>query len=430
MNRNFKLLVATLIAAVVLPSLTYAQFVLSGELRPRAEYRHGFKSPATEGMDAAMFVSQRARLNLNFKNEKMKFGMSLQDVRVWGDVAQLNTSDNSFSLHEAWGEYYFSPSFSVKAGRMELIYDDSRIFGNVDWAQQGRSHDIGLLKFENTKWKAHAGLAYNQDKEQFDSRVYTVSGNYKNLQLLWIDRKWAKLDVSLLFVNNGMQFIQEGGEDEETIYDTKYSQTFGGTAIYKTKPAVISFNAFKQAGTSQSDKDINAFMFGANVNIALSENFNIIPGIEYLSGTSQKDAPENEINSFNPLYGTAHKFNGHMDYYFVGNHLNTVGLQDIFAKVLYKKGKLNAGIDFHFFGAAADVIDPEDATATLSRNLGQEIDFYLGYKFTPDVQLNLGYSQYLTTESIIALKGGSEEETSNWAWVSVSFKPEFLNTAK
>jgi len=415
---------------VGLPSLSHAQFVLNGELRPRAEYRRGFKSPATDGMDAAMFVSQRARLNLNFKNGKMRFGMSLQDVRVWGDVAQLNISDNSFSLHEAWGEYYFSPSISVKAGRMELIYDDSRILGNVDWAQQGRSHDIGLLKFENSTWKAHAGLAYNQDKEQFDSRVYTVSGNYKNLQLLWIDRKWDKLEVSLLFVNNGMQYIQEGVEDEETIYDTKYSQTFGGTANYKTKPAVIAFNAFKQAGTNPTDKDINAFMFGANVNFALSENFNIIPGIEYLSGTSQKDVPENETNSFNPLYGTGHKFNGHMDYYYVGNHLNTVGLQDIFAKALYKKGKLNAGIDFHFFGAAADVIDPEDATATLSRNLGQEIDFYLGYKFTPDVQLNLGYSQYLTTESIIALKGGSDKETSNWAWVSVSFKPEFLNTAK
>jgi len=117
MKMNPKMFLLALTIMVGLPSLSHAQFVLSGELRPRAEYRHGFKSPATDGMDAAMFVSQRARLNLNFKNEKMRFGMSLQDVRVWGDVAQLNQSDNSFSLHEAWGEYYFTPSFSVKAGR-------------------------------------------------------------------------------------------------------------------------------------------------------------------------------------------------------------------------------------------------------------------------------------------------------------------------
>lgn len=415
------------ILMMTMPMLTRAQFVLSGELRPRAEYRHGFKSPATADMDAAMFVSQRARLNLNYKTEKMKFGMSLQDVRVWGDVSQLNLSDNSFSVHEVWGEYFFSPSFSLKAGRMELIYDDSRILGNVDWAQQGRSHDIGLLKYEQGKWKIHAGLAYNQDKEQLNNRVYTVAGNYKNLQLLWLNRKWDKLELSLLFLNNGMQYTLEG---ETTTYDTKYSQTFGGTAIYKTKPAIFTANFYKQGGSSQTDKDINAFMFGANANITLSEQFNVVPGIEYLSGTSQSDAPSNEIKSFNPLYGTGHKFNGHMDYYFVGNHLNSVGLQDIFVKVLYKKEKFNAGADLHFFGAAADVVDPANAAKVLSNNLGQEIDIYAGYKFSSEFSISLGYSQYLTTEATVALKGGTTDETSNWAWIGLSFKPVFLNTGK
>lgn len=428
MERKLKTFLLGLTAMIAVPAITNAQFILSGELRPRAEYRHGFKSPATEGMEAAAFVSQRARLNLNFKNEKMKFGLSLQDVRVWGDVAQLNASDNSFSVHEAWGEFFFSPSFSFKAGRMELIYDDSRLLGNGDWSQQGRSHDIGLVKFENSKWKAHAGLAYNQDKEQFNTRIYTVAGNYKTMQLLWIDRKWEKLEVSALFVNNGMQLIDEEGE--ETKYDTKYSQTFGGTALYKTKTVAITANVFRQTGTSQADKKIDAFMFGANADIALTDKFHAVPGFEYHSGTSQKEVPDNEINSFNPLYGTGHKFNGHMDYYFVGNHFNSIGLQDIFAKVIYKKEKFNAGIDLHFFAAAADIADPLDATKVLSNNLGQEIDFYAGYKFTPDVAINLGYSQYFTTNSSIALKGGSRDETSNWAWVSISFKPEFLNTSK
>ena len=139
-----KLQIAFLILAIALPSMASAQFVLSGELRPRAEYRHGFKSPATTDMDAAGFISQRSRLNVGYTNEKMKFGMSLQDVRVWGDVPQLNLSDNSFSLHEAWGEYFFTPALSLKLGRQELVYDDSRMLGNVDWAQQGRSHDIEI----------------------------------------------------------------------------------------------------------------------------------------------------------------------------------------------------------------------------------------------------------------------------------------------
>ena len=31
--------------------------------------------------------------------------------------------------------------FAFKVGRQEINYDDARIFGNVDWAMQARSHD-------------------------------------------------------------------------------------------------------------------------------------------------------------------------------------------------------------------------------------------------------------------------------------------------
>lgn len=428
MNKQLKNVALLACFACLFPLTGNAQFILSGELRPRAEYRHGFKSPATDNMDAALFVSQRTRLNANFQNDKMKFGLSLQDVRVWGDVAQQNLSDNSFSVHEAWGEYFFTPGLSVKAGRMELIYDDSRLFGNVDWLQQARSHDIGLIKFENKKWKAHGGLAYNQDKEQLSGRVYNVEGNYKNLQLVYLSRKWEKLEASLIFVNNGMQYIKE--ENEQTDYDTKFTQTFGGNLNFKTKPVTLAANFYKQNGTNQANKKVDAFMFGANATIMLSKIFSLVPGIEYLSGTSQKDAVAGETNSFSPLYGTAHKFNGHMDYFYAGNHANTVGLQDIFLKLVAKKDKLNAGIDVHLFSAAADILNPDDLSKTLSNDLGQEVDTYIGYKLSPEVTLNLGYSQYFTTESLHALKGGKKGETNNWAWISVSFKPEFLNIGK
>lgn len=418
--------IAFLILAIALPSMASAQFVLSGELRPRAEYRHGYKSPATKDMDAAAFISQRSRLNLAYKNDKMKFGLSLQDVRVWGDVPQLNVSDDSFSLHEAWGEYFITPEFSVKAGRMELIYDDSRMLGNVDWAQQGRSHDIGLLKYEKNAWKVHAGMAYNQDQEKFDGRVYTVIGNYKTMQLLWINRNKDNLDLSALFLNNGKQDIEFG---EETSYPTRYSQTIGATGTYKLNPVVFNASIYKQMGKEIGDKDMDALMFAINAKWSITENFSFTPGFEYLSGTNQRDAINptyNEINSFNPFYGTNHKFNGHMDYYYVGNHINNVGLQDIFLKANYSKNKLSAGADLHLFSAAADILNPNDLPNTMDNNLGQEFDLYIGYKLATGVTLNVGYSQYFTTESTIALKGGDKDETSNWAWASITFKPELF----
>ncbi len=431
MKIKFKLFVLVMIVVVLIPIYANAQFSLSGELRPRAEYRHGFKSPATEKMGAAAFISQRTRLNLNYKKDNLKVGISLQDVRVWGDVPQLNLSDNSFSLHEAWGEYYFTPNFSFKAGRMELVYDDSRMLGNVDWAQQGRSHDIGLLKFEDEKWKLHIGFAFNQNKELFDNKIYTVPGNYKSMQLVWLNRKWEDLKISFLFLNNGKQNTELN--NVITSYKIRFSQTIGLTGTYKVRNLSLNGSVYKQVGKEQPVINIDAMMLALNAQLVLKEHFSITPVFEYLSGTSQIDAANpnfNTTHSFNPFYGTNHKFNGNMDYYFVGNHINSVGLQDIFLKTGYNKNKISAGIDFHLFSAAADIMDPVNPTKVMARNLGQELDFYAGFKFTPEVTLNLGYSQYFASESTIALKGGNKNETSNWAWASISFKPEFLNSAK
>ncbi|MBW6492666.1 MAG: alginate export family protein [Lentimicrobium sp.] len=426
-----KFQIVTLILTVVMPAFASAQFILGGELRPRAEYRHGFKSPATTDMDAAAFVSQRSRLNLAYKNEKMKIGFSLQDVRVWGDVPQLNLSDNSFSVHEAWGEYMFTPALSLKAGRMELVYDDARMLGNVDWAQQGRSHDIGLIKYEKNVWKFHAGLAYNQDKEQMSGRVYTVAGNYKTMQLLWANYNKDNLNASFLFLNNGKQDTEEDGEI--LSYPTRYSQTLGGTATYQLKPITFNASIYKQLGKEIGNKDMDALMLAFNAKWSITNEFSFTSGFEYMTGTSQRETLEpgfNQNKSFNPFYGTNHKFNGHMDYYYVGNHINSVGLQDIFFKVNHGKNRFSAGADLHLFSATADIMEMGNPSQLMDKNLGQELDLYIGYKLADKVTLNAGYSQYFATESTTALKGGNTDETSNWAWISLTFKPEFLNTGK
>ncbi len=161
MKRFYKIFPVVL-SFCAMNSILHAQFSLSGEFRPRAEYRHGFQSLSAPDDDPAFFISQRSRLNLNFTESALKFGFSLQDIRVWGEVPQLNRSDLNSSIHEAWAELQLGEKFFLKLGRQELIYDDSRIFGNVDWAQQGRSHDVAVFKYiEENGFQLHTGLAYN-----------------------------------------------------------------------------------------------------------------------------------------------------------------------------------------------------------------------------------------------------------------------------
>jgi len=143
-----KLLYLTILVILCVTTLTAQQFDLSAEVRPRYENRHGYKTLLNKDTDGANFVSQRTRINFNFEQDKIRLGVTLQNVRVWGDVSTLASDDNATALHEAWAEALLSDKISLKLGRQEIVYDDHRIFGNVGWAQQARSHDAFLFKFK------------------------------------------------------------------------------------------------------------------------------------------------------------------------------------------------------------------------------------------------------------------------------------------
>ena len=81
-----------------------AQFSMDGEIRPRMEYKNGYKNLADSAMDATVSTTQRTRLNLNLNAESYKVGLSLQDVRTWGSVSTLNSTNDYFTVHQAWAE--------------------------------------------------------------------------------------------------------------------------------------------------------------------------------------------------------------------------------------------------------------------------------------------------------------------------------------
>ena len=133
----------------VMVQFAQAQFTLDGEFRPRTEYRHGYGSIIPDAADAGFATSTRARLNVGFTTQSYKFYLSIQDVMVWGENRQILPYDqnNSLAVFQAWADVNLGNGFSTKLGRQVISYDDQRIFGGLDWAQQGRNHDAGLLKY-------------------------------------------------------------------------------------------------------------------------------------------------------------------------------------------------------------------------------------------------------------------------------------------
>ncbi len=416
-----------------------AQFTLSGEFRPRTEYTHGFKQLASNEMDYGLFTSQRTRLNFQFQNESLLTKVALQDIRVFGATPQLNESDAFSSLHEAWAELKLYEAFSLRIGRQELDYDDARILGNVAWAQQARSHDLFLLKYEGS-FNIHAGWALNNHTQNLTSGLYDIGKNYKAMQFLWFHKRSEAFQLSLLALNNGMQYYDYDENGAISDYHTAYSQTLGGRFVYQKNSFRFNTNAYAQLGKDPSNQELAAYNLLLEGFYRVSKPWNVGLGYELLSGGSEIQSDGTVRNlAFNPLYGTNHKFNGLMDYFYVGNHLNSVGLSDIYLMTQYKASpKLIFNAHLHHFSAATDIVAVNPAmnpTETYERPLGIELDVFVNYFFhSPEgnkvASFTLGYSQIQGTSSLQLLKGGSTEAISNWAWLMITYTPQFFKTPK
>jgi hypothetical protein len=191
--------------------VAHAQFTVSGQLRTRTELRNGQGTPQVADTAAAFFTSQRTRLNFGYAGHRFKVFTAIQDVRVWGqDASSVNriTTDvnDGLMIHEAWAEISLVDTgkvvknFSIKIGRQELVYDDVRLLGNLDWLQQARRHDAALIKFEHKGWMAHLGAGFNQNAERKSNTIYNgvptgypastngLNTMYKSMQFLYVGK--------------------------------------------------------------------------------------------------------------------------------------------------------------------------------------------------------------------------------------------------
>ncbi|NOQ72853.1 MAG: hypothetical protein GQ574_12655 [Crocinitomix sp.] len=411
----------------------YAQLNLSAEVRPRAEYRHGYKTlPATDS-ENAMYVGQRTRLKFDFKKDRIALKITLQDVRTWGSQKQLvGNEDFGTSIHEAWGLVNLTENFDMKFGRQELVYDDHRIFGSVGWAQQARSHDALLFKFKNDKLKLDFGGAFNQDSPKLNTTSYTVGGSYKTMQYLWANYAFSKtFKASILAMGVGQQvnYVNVDGIDRN---QDNYTMTAGTRLVYKKEKLSASFNGYYQMGSTNTwpAMDVSAYNICLDLGFQVADPLKVSAGFEILSGNSQTDVSTGDFvqQAFNPYFGTNHKFNGYMDYFYVGNHIGNVGLNDLYLRLDYKHKKFTTGITGHIFMANAEVRDWEEFVATgtvaaMDPYLGTEIDLFGSFKLAPGATCKLGYSHLLGTSTMEAIKGGDMNEVSNWGYVMIILSP-------
>ena len=459
------------------------QLSLTGQIRTRTEYRDGLGTLKLKTNDPSFFTSQRSRLTFNYKTGRIVFQTSLQDIRVWGqDASTISNADGSkLGLHEAWAEIALANKkdtsfksqsvdyFGVKIGRQELLYDDSRLLGNLDWLQQARRHDAVVFKLLNKGWQADLGFAFNQHTDAFNynGTYYTPAnvmpyvkdskGNlaitpaafiplsntaglssktgapavqimpstnglyqdYKALQFLYVAKTFNKTKLTGLvladhfgkYINDSVRNI--AGADTGYIYGRRFNQK--GLSSRVTTGLLLNSVLDKKKALVltagfyyQGGKDRDAQKLSAySYTLALAYTKNKFTYTAGWDYVSGNDAFSTSTTNhrFDPLYGTPHKFWGTMDYFYVGTGAPAGGLSDPFAKIKYTSTKKR-------FTAALDyhyfslAKDQKDLTGkAVKKYLGSEFDLVTNYALNKITMIEFGFSVMAASKSMEYAKG-------------------------
>jgi hypothetical protein len=460
-----------------------AQLSLTGQLRTRTELRNGYGTLETVGNQSAFLTSQRARLNFNYRSPRVVFQASVQDVRVWGaDASTISNADgNRLSVHEAWAEIVLANTadssfahsavqyFSVRIGRQELVYDDQRLLGNLDWLQQGRRHDAIVFRLQHKGWQADLGAAFNQntDAYNYNGTFYTPAnlplyvkdskGNlapvpaafiplsnaagisarngspvlaaapgtnganqdYKSMQFLYVARSIRRARLTgLVFADEFGRYKLDSvrtiaGADTGYVYGRRFNQRgvnariTGGLLLNTPLDQRNSWRL--QAGFYyQAGKDRDGLNLAAYTStLSVTYNRKLFSTTLGWDLLSGNDAFSSSTTShrFDPLYGTPHKFWGYMDYFYAGTGSATGGLNNPFVKGKYTSRNNRLTLELAYHYFGLAAAQKDTKGNALSRYLGSEADLIADYQLNKVTTLETGFCGLAASRSMEYAKG-------------------------
>ena len=295
----------------------------------------------------------------------------------------------------------------------------------------GLSHDVLKTGIEAGAHKMHIFAAYNQNSSVLEtggSRYNSDLQPYKSLVGAWyhFDIPKFPLGMSLLFVNIGVQSVREDLDDDVS----NYQNMAGGFLSFHPERWSVEAAYYHQWGEERMGIPLDAWMASAKAKAALSGKWSVQAGYDYLSGEEDFAAPSQgqiglihheKVRGFTSLYGSNHQFYGAMDFFYVSTYVYgfTPGLQNLYAGLTWKPGKLSLDAAYHYFSTSAPI---ENSL----KSLGQEVEFSATWSVGRDVSLSAGYSFMQGTETMSRLKRTTDKNRLSWAWLMLQVTPTFF----
>jgi hypothetical protein len=476
MKKVLNRFLVVLVCLVLSNGSVLAQFSISGEFRPRAEYRDGYLKIGDSTMHPYTDILGRSRISFDFKSEKIVTCFSLQHAFVFGEnnFSSDTISKNTVNLFEGWFRYNFTGNFAFRIGRVVLSYDDQRVLGASNWKEWGATHDIVNLMWEvaGYNYKGDFGFAVNNMAPATSFLSSYNLKNYKYMAYLWEQKKFfnEQLKISLvgildanqknsttstkttletLYVVNGQDtigttVIKSTSKVTEYYPNTLYARaTIGANIWYTWKNLSLFASGYYQCGHYKDGRKLSSGFYTVTAAFQVVKPLKIQVGYEHLSGNDFSDTTEykSKVHGFSTLWGTNHTFYGYMDMYsgYLGQDALQAGLNDLWARATFTfSGKTSLEATYRWFSLPSEFLAATPTKMSplpyqkVNKDLGSEIDVMFLYKPLPNLELNAAYCLYLktTTREIVDNLATGSGRLGQYGYFMITYKPNFFTSDK
>lgn len=427
----------------------FKKWDLGGQIRVRYEAKENAGYVAnrdfTRNLDSSNdYVLLREKIHLGYTPVSwLNFYVEGRDASSYSDKRSPSPDEDVFDLHQASVSFGDVKKFPLllKLGRQELLYGDERFVGIGDWSNTGRSFDAAKLRFENSLFwvDAFSGRVVVPYDEHFNqSNDYDwFSGVYASSRQLL---PWQETQLYFLSRNVGARAPNASAPGVPGS-PTSARDVYTIGARFKSLPGKIGgwdysaelagqFGSVVQTGVR---RDLQALAADATLGYTWSKAFGsprLGVGYTYASGD---DSPnDGKTQTFEPLFGTNHKFYGLMDLWGLRN------IQSGRVTASLKPFKpLTLAAEYHLVWLAdtADFFYPESGSgrsgngygrnARFDSFVGSELNLLATYAPASSVDLQLGYGHFFVgdyiRQSVNAAPANGGTKDADWFYAQIRF---------
>jgi hypothetical protein len=382
----------------------------------------------------------------NWFLQRMRFGMTVKPapwlkLYVQGqDSREINSDrpdfpgvlgaegDDAFDLRQAWIEFGNAKDFplTLKVGRQVLSYGDERLIGSFDWNNIGRTFDAVKLRWEEKDWWLDAFASsvvvptrgkYNQSdffngnethREQIFSGLYfsttAVGPQTTDLYVLHLHENTSPAYQPAAVGDTNFFTIGARVKSKPGAFAAQPAHgvaSDGKTALPPAAPKAVGFD-YDAELAFQTGKvrglDLTAFAAHGGAGYTFDTAWLPRLGLAYSFATGDHNAADDDVQTFQNLFPTNHKFYGQMDVFAWQNvHDLEVSVKAQPVKAVSVKAEYHAfwlaNTDDAWYRANG-VTTVRPITPSASSYAGSEVDFTVQWNVNKHLQVEGGYSHF------------------------------------